>query len=81
MHGPYSIKFVMMYFACDTFLVFKFAVSCYATVCIAGKFDGFILEIMLTVERNSTELYPAHISWLVALHCHVNFPLCSLVVL
>lgn len=46
---------MMLFFAHNTFLVFKFIVNSYATVCSAGKFDGFILEIILTIERNSME--------------------------
>jgi len=53
---------VILYFAHNTFLVFKFIVISYATVCSAGKFDGFIPEIFVTVEKNSMELCPARIS-------------------
>jgi hypothetical protein len=53
---------VILYFARNTFLVFKFIVSSYATLCSAGKFDGFILEIIVTVERNSMGLPAARIS-------------------
>jgi len=52
---------VILYFAYNTFLVIKF-VSSYATVCSAGKFDGIILEIIVTVERNAMGLPPARIS-------------------
>jgi hypothetical protein len=60
-------------------VIIRIIVSSYATVCSGGKFDGFILEIVVTVERNSMELSLAHISLLVALHCLVNSPLYSLV--
>jgi hypothetical protein len=53
---------VILYFAHSTFLDFKNIVSSYATVCSAGKFVGFIVEVIVTVERNSMGLSSARIS-------------------